>query len=64
VLDRRLEMIRGLLDRGVDRGELPAGTDTRTVADLVSGIIAIRLAVRCLDREKRKRSFPDCCAGS
>jgi AcrR family transcriptional regulator len=45
VLDRRLEMITQILERGVERGELPAGTDTRTIADLLSGIIAIRVAV-------------------
>jgi AcrR family transcriptional regulator len=45
VLDRRLEMITRLLGRGVERGELPATTDTRTIADLVSGVIAIRVAV-------------------
>jgi AcrR family transcriptional regulator len=45
VLDRRLEMLTRLLDRGVGRGELPTSTDTKTIADLVSGIIAIRVAV-------------------
>jgi AcrR family transcriptional regulator len=43
-LDRRLEMIAALLQRGVERDELPAATDTRLIADLISGIIAIRVA--------------------
>ena len=43
-LDRRLELIATVLGRGVDRGELDPETDATLVADLISGVIAIRLA--------------------
>lgn len=43
-LDRRFELIATVLGRGVDRGEPAPETDTKLIADLISGIIAIRLA--------------------
>ncbi|WP_237110650.1 TetR/AcrR family transcriptional regulator [Nonomuraea sp. MG754425] len=45
VLGRRLELITVLIDRAVSRGELPAATSPLLIADLISGIIAIRVAV-------------------
>lgn len=44
MLDRRLSLVTGLLERAVARGEL-AGTDrARLVADLLSGVIMARMA--------------------
>ncbi|WP_407563937.1 TetR/AcrR family transcriptional regulator [Streptomyces sp. 184] len=43
-LDRRLELISGVLDRGVLRGELPASADPALISDLLSGLLAVRLA--------------------
>ncbi|MEV4756249.1 TetR/AcrR family transcriptional regulator [Micromonospora sp. NPDC049559] len=43
-LDRRLELITRLLARSVERGELSADTDVAVFADLLSGVIAIRMA--------------------
>jgi AcrR family transcriptional regulator len=43
-MDRRLELFRTIFDRAVERGELPATTDPVLMADLVSGLVAIRLA--------------------
>ena len=43
-LDRRLDLFTTVLRRSIDRGELPETTDTKLIADLVSGILAIRLA--------------------
>lgn len=44
VLDRRLELITGVLQRAVDRGELPDTTGSQLVADLLSGVIMARMA--------------------
>jgi len=43
-LDRRLERIAPVFARGIDRDELPPAADTRLLADLVSGMVAVRLA--------------------
>jgi AcrR family transcriptional regulator len=43
-LDRRLERVASVFARGIHRGELPATTDTGLLADLVSGMVALRLA--------------------
>lgn len=43
-LDRRLERVAPVFARGMDRGELPGTTDTALLADLVSGMVALRLA--------------------
>ncbi|MDP4511786.1 TetR/AcrR family transcriptional regulator [Nonomuraea turcica] len=45
VLDRRLELITVLVERAVNRGELPASTSPLLIADLISGVIAVRVAV-------------------
>ncbi|MFI6577412.1 TetR/AcrR family transcriptional regulator [Nocardiopsis sp. NPDC050513] len=45
VLGRRLEMVTGVLDRAVARGELSDAGNARLVADLLSGVIMARLAV-------------------
>jgi AcrR family transcriptional regulator len=42
-MDRRLELFTTVLDRAVERGELPASTDARLIADLVSGLLVFRL---------------------
>ena len=44
VLDRRLRLIATVFGRAVERGELPPSTDAALVADLLSGIIVIRLS--------------------
>ncbi|MEV4114773.1 TetR/AcrR family transcriptional regulator [Nonomuraea sp. NPDC049695] len=44
VMNRRLELISSLVDRGVERGTFPPGTDARLIADLISGVISIRVA--------------------
>ncbi|MGP3937634.1 TetR/AcrR family transcriptional regulator [Nonomuraea sp. KM88] len=44
VMERRLDLISMLVRRGVERGELPAATDAALIADLVSGVIAVRVA--------------------
>src|SRR5690606_18476655 len=44
MLDRRLELMTGLLDRAVARGEIASSDRAPLVADLLSGIITVRLA--------------------
>jgi AcrR family transcriptional regulator len=44
VMRRRLDLISGIVRRGVEHGELPASTDAKLIADLVSGVIALRVA--------------------
>lgn len=44
VLDRRLELVTGLLERSVKRGEITGTDRARLVADLLSGVIMARLA--------------------
>lgn len=44
VMNRRLELITSLVDRGIERGTFPPGTDARLIADLISGVISIRVA--------------------
>ncbi|MBQ1080646.1 TetR/AcrR family transcriptional regulator [Nocardiopsis sp. B62] len=44
LLDRRLELVTTLLERAVDRGEVPGTERARLVADLLSGVIMARLA--------------------
>lgn len=44
VLERRLEMVTGLLERAVHRGELPDPSRAPLVADLISGILMARMA--------------------
>ncbi|MEW9555528.1 TetR/AcrR family transcriptional regulator [Nonomuraea sp. NPDC050783] len=44
VMDRRLELISSLVERGVGRGAFPPGTDARLIADLISGVISVRVA--------------------
>ncbi|MFC5163710.1 TetR-like C-terminal domain-containing protein [Nonomuraea angiospora] len=44
VMNRRLELIASLVDRGIERGTFPPGTDAKLIADLISGVISIRVA--------------------
>ncbi|MGR6924472.1 TetR/AcrR family transcriptional regulator [[Actinomadura] parvosata] len=44
VMRRRLDLISEIVRRGVEHGELPASTDVQLIADLVSGVIALRIA--------------------
>ncbi|QRN80287.1 MAG: TetR/AcrR family transcriptional regulator [Nocardiopsis sp. BM-2018] len=44
ILDRRLALVTGLLERAVARGELTDTTRARLVADLLSGVIMARMA--------------------
>jgi AcrR family transcriptional regulator len=44
ILDRRLALVTGLLERAVERGEIPDTGRSRLVADLLSGVIMARLA--------------------
>ncbi|NJP94837.1 TetR/AcrR family transcriptional regulator [Nonomuraea sp. FMUSA5-5] len=44
VMKRRLELISSLVERGIERGTFPPGTDARLIADLISGVISIRVA--------------------
>ncbi|MEV1177536.1 TetR/AcrR family transcriptional regulator [Nonomuraea sp. NPDC049784] len=43
VMKRRLDLIAMLVRRGVERGELPPSTDPLLIADLISGVIALRV---------------------
>ncbi len=44
LLDRRLDLVTALLERAVERGELPGTGRARLVADLLSGMLMARLA--------------------
>lgn len=44
ILDRRLELVTGLLERAVERGEINGAHNARLVADLLSGVIMARMA--------------------
>lgn len=44
ILDRRLELVTGLLQRAVERGEITDADNARLVADLLSGVIMARMA--------------------
>lgn len=44
VLDARMELVDTVVDRGIRRGDLPDGVDRPLLADLFSGVIALRLA--------------------
>jgi AcrR family transcriptional regulator len=44
ILDRRLALVTGLLERAVARGELTGTARARLVADLLSGVIMARMA--------------------
>lgn len=45
--DRRHEVVVSALDRGIARGELPAGTDPGLVLDLITGPLFYRRYVSC-----------------
>lgn len=44
ILDRRLALVTGVLERAVARGELTDTTRARLIADLLSGVIMARMA--------------------